>query len=100
VLGAALLTLPCSACSEAKSALLKVITILEANEASIKQLITEAGDDQQKKMMTVVPALQALLGPVLVEFGFPPPPMGAQHTHTSVRLLSPESRQPLLAPQA
>mmetsp|Transcript_43932 Transcript_43932/g.99344 ORF Transcript_43932/g.99344 Transcript_43932/m.99344 type:complete len:126 (-) Transcript_43932:394-771(-) len=74
--------------AEAKSALLKVITILEANEASIKQLITAAGDDQQKKMMTVVPALQALLGPVLVEFGFPPPPMGMMASMMSFTELS------------
>jgi len=62
--------------TEAKTALKKVIEILETNAATIKELITAAGDDQQKKMMTVVPTLQGYLTPLLVEYEFPPPPMG------------------------
>lgn len=57
--------------------MLKTMSALETDQQAIKDLILEAGDDQQKKMMTVVPKLQTLIKPVLDEFGFPPPPMGA-----------------------
>ena len=63
--------------AEAKKTLLTIITILESHEAELKKLIEAAGDDQQKKMATVIPKLQSILGSSLEAAGFPKPPMGA-----------------------
>ena len=60
--------------------MLKTLQALDGEKEKVKELIVAAGDDQQKKMMTVVPKLQEILKPVLEEFGFPAPPMGAHST--------------------
>jgi len=64
--------LPCALHSEAKKAMLEVFEKLEADQEMIKTSIAEAGDDIQKKMMTVIPLLQKTLAGPLEAYGFPP----------------------------
>ncbi|KAL1515677.1 hypothetical protein AB1Y20_002294 [Prymnesium parvum] len=58
--------------AEAKKAMLEVFEKLEADQEMIKTSIAEAGDDIQKKMMTVIPLLQKTLAGPLEAYGFPP----------------------------
>jgi len=61
---------------EAKSAMRKVLEVLFANQAELQALIVACGDDQQKKMTQLIPALQKVLAVPMQEAGFPAPPMG------------------------
>ena len=80
-----------SARAEAKKSLLEIITVLESHEEQLKALITEAGDDQQKRMASVVPVLQKILGASLESAGFPKPPMGARRAASCADPPSPSS---------
>lgn len=51
--------------------MIEVFERLEADQDVIKTAIAEAGDDIQKKMMTVIPLLQKTLAGPLQAYGFP-----------------------------
>jgi len=57
--------------AEAKKAMLEVFTALQGNKTEIEAAVTAAGDDLQKKMMTVIPLLQNTLAGPLATYGFP-----------------------------
>ena len=58
--------------------MIEVFTALQTKEEEIKAAVTAAGDDLQKKMMTVIPLLQGTLAGPLAAYGFPPGGPGAR----------------------
>ena len=51
--------------------MLQVFTALQDKQDDIMTAVAAAGDDLQKKMMTVIPLLQTTLAGPLAEYGFP-----------------------------
>jgi len=51
--------------------MLEVFTALDGSKDDIMKAVVAAGDDLQKKMMTVIPLLQTTLAGPLAAYGFP-----------------------------
>ena len=62
--------------SEAKAAMLDLISALEGEEDQLLEAAKNAGDDQQKKIAVLMPKVQMIAAPIMTKYKFPPPPMG------------------------